>query len=183
MTLIGRTDQRHTIHLPSVPAIVRHAGRHLIESMVIPIVLFYSFATAVGMRGGILAALAWAYINIIRRVVTRQRIPGTLLLAALLFSARAAIALSTHSLFIYFLQPTLGTFLVASLFLVSVAARRPLAMKLAGDFCPLPPALMGNEHMRRFFLQISMLWGMVQMTNGALSLYLLFSSSIGPTFI
>ena len=176
------TSEGHTVHLPSIRAIAKHAGRQIIESWAIPLGLFYTFTHFVGLQGGVLAGLAWAYVNIARRIVTRQRIPGTLMLAAMLFSGRAAIALATHSAFIYFLQPTLGTFMVASLFLSSVWTRKPLAEKLAADFCPLPEALMTNPRMRRFFLQISLLWGFVQLTNGACTLWLLLSSSLG-TFL
>ena len=47
-----------------------------------------------------------------------------LLIGALLMTARTVIALMTGSVFLYFLQPTLGTFMVAGLFLVSAPLGR-----------------------------------------------------------
>lgn len=173
---------RHTIHLPAVRSILRSAAVNLLEGTLIPLGVFYGLITAVGMRWALLASLAWSYAAVARRLITRQRVPGILILAGALFTVRTALALATGSTFVYFLQPTLGTFLVAGLFLLSVRSAQPLAERLAHDFCPLPEALVGNGRVKRFFLQISLLWALVYAVNGALTLSLLLSSSLG-TFL
>ena len=76
--------------------------------------------------------------------------------------ARTAISLASGSTIVYFLQPSLGTALVASAFLISVPLGRPLAGKLAADFCPLPDEMYANEHVRQFFRRISLLWAFAQ---------------------
>ena len=68
--------------------------------------------------------------------------------------------------------------LVGAVFLVSVPAGRPLAHRLAGDFCPLPDAFMGSPPVRRFFARITVLWAFVQLTNAAVSLWLLATQSV-----
>jgi hypothetical protein len=105
-------------------------------------------------------------------------VPGTLLLAALGVTARAVMAAVTGSAVVYFLQPTLGTMLVAVSFLASVPLRRPLAAKVATDLMPLPDAFLAHQRVRQFFLRISLLWSLVFTLNTALSLWLLFSQSI-----
>ena len=92
------------------------------------------------------------------------------------------IALAAHSVVVYFLQPSLGTMLVAGAFLLSVPLDRPLAGKLAHDFCPLPNEMHANLHVRRFFRQISLLWAFAQTAQAAITIWLLFSQSIG-TFV
>lgn len=173
---------RHTIHLPAPRQVARTAATHLFEATIAPLALFYAVLAALGLRWALLAALGWAYASVARRLVHRQRVPGILLLAAALFTVRTVIALATGSAFIYFLQPTLGTFLVAGLFLASVRAGRPLAERLAHDFCPLPESLTAHHRVRRFFLQISLLWALVYLVNGAATLALLLTSSVG-TFL
>jgi hypothetical protein len=141
--------------------------------------LFYLFLATVGVRWGMIAGLAWFYAAILRRMTSGQRLSGLLLMAAVLLTARTAIAFATGSAFIYFLQPTLGTFLVSGLFLVSVPLGKPLAERLAHDFCALPDSLMTNVRMKRFFLRISLLWAFTYLVNGATMIYLLTTKSIG----
>src|SRR5579872_5237595 len=146
------------LHLPSPGAFVRHALPNLIESTIGPAVVFYVVLITSGFRGAIIGALAWSYLALARRIVRRQPVPGLLLLGIVLVSLRTIVSFATGSSFIYFAQPTLGTFLVAILFLASVVMRRPLAEKLANDFCPLDPEVMARPFLRKFFLRISLLW-------------------------
>jgi hypothetical protein len=75
-----------------------------------------------------------------------------------------------------------GTAIVGLSILVSAMIGRPLVLRLAQDFCPLPDDVMKHGHLRRFFLGISVLWGVVQLLNAALTLWLLLSQSLG-TFV
>jgi hypothetical protein len=89
------------------------------------------------------------------------------------------VAAVSGSVFVYFLQPTLTTVLIAGVFLLSVPAGRPLAERLAGDFCPLPQSFVGSPPVRRFFARITLLWAFVQLTNAAFSLWLLATQPVG----
>jgi hypothetical protein len=88
------------------------------------------------------------------------------------------LAVATGSMFLYFLQPTLGTVAVAGAFLVSVPLRKPLAARLADDFCPLPTGFANHPHVARFFRNISLLWAFVYLGNAALTIWLLVSQPI-----
>jgi intracellular septation protein A len=168
----------HVLHLPSPRAFVRHALPSLVESTIGPAVLFYVVLVTAGFRGALIAALGWSYLAAFRRVLRRQRVPGMLLLGLVLVSLRTGVAFATGSAFIYFIQPTVGTFLVAVLFLVTAAAGRPLVERLAHDFCPLDPELMKSEPLKRFFLRVSLLWAVVLTTNAGFVLMLLLKSSL-----
>jgi hypothetical protein len=108
--------------LPRLRSLARHAIPHLIEATLIPLALFYGFLWIVGVWGALFAALGWSYAAILRRVVLRQSIPGLLVLGALGLTARTAVAFASGSVFIYFLQPTLTTVVIAGAFLLSVPA-------------------------------------------------------------
>ena len=58
------------------------------------------------------------------------------------------MAAVTGSAVVYFLQPTLGTMMVAMAFLASVPLRRPLAAKVATDLVPLPAGFLANQRRR-----------------------------------
>ena len=168
-----------TVQVPAPRAMIHHALPQLLESTLAPAALFYVILSFLGLRGALLATLAWTYLALIRRVLTRRQLPGMLLIAAAVLTERTATALATGSSFVYFLQPTVGTFLVAAAFLISVPAGKPLAERLAKDFCPLDPALFKRPYVQRFFLRISLLWMFALVTNAALGLWFLLSQSLG----
>ncbi|HET7408256.1 MAG TPA: VC0807 family protein [Mycobacteriales bacterium] len=170
------------VHLPSARVIARRTTATLIESTIIPLALFYAVLATAGTRCGIIAGLSWSYAAVLRRIVSGRSVPGMLILATMLVTARAAIAFATGSAFVYFLQPTLGTFVIAGLFLLSVPMGRPIVAKLADDFCPLPESMRTHPHVERFFLRLSVLWGFVHLINATVTLWLLFHERIG-TFL
>jgi intracellular septation protein A len=168
--------------IPRLAALARYATPHLLEATLIPLGLFYGGLQLLGLWGALLAALLWSYTSLLRRLVTRRRVPGILMLGIVGLTARTALALVTGSAFLYFLQPTVGTGLVASVFLGSVLLGRPLALRLAADFLPLPEALLAHHGVRRFFLRVSLLWAAVFLANAGISLWLLVSQSLA-TFL
>lgn len=168
----------HTLHLPSPRAFVRHALPSLIESTIGPAALFYLVLVTAGFRGAVLAALGWSYLAAARRLARREKVPGMLLLGLVLVSLRAFTAFASGSAFLYFIQPTAGTFLVGVIFLVTAVAGKPLVERLAHDFCPLDPELMKRAFLRQFFLRVSWLWAVVLTTNAVFVLMLLLKTSL-----
>ncbi|WP_334143856.1 VC0807 family protein [Rhabdothermincola sp.] len=165
--------------IPRLRDLARHALPHLLEATLIPLVLFYAALWAMGVWAAILTGLAWSYGCIARRLIRRERVPGVLVLGSVGITTRFAVALATGSVFVFFLQPTLGTLLVAGAFLVSLPAGRPLAQKLAADFCPLPDHVLAHASVRRFFERITLLWAFVQVANAGATLLLLLTQPIG----
>ena len=168
--------------IPRLTSLARHATPHLLEATLIPLGLFYGGLKLLGLLGALLAALIWSYTALLGRLVTRRRVSGMLMLGIAGLTARTALALATGSAFVYFLQPTVGAALVATVFLGSALLGRPLAMRLAADFMPLPESLLAQHGMRRFFLRISLLWAAVFLANAGISLWLLVSQSLA-TFL
>ena len=67
--------QHVTVHLPALGAMVRHGGKHLLESTLVPLCLFYLLLTIVGLDGGLIAALSWSVLALARtwaRLVERS---------------------------------------------------------------------------------------------------------------
>jgi hypothetical protein len=100
-------------------------------------------------------------------------------IGTLTLTARSALAFATGSSVLYFLQPTLGTALVACAFVLSVVVGRPLAQRIAADFCPIPPHVLADARVRRCFLGISLLWAVTCLVNASVSVWLQFTQSIG----
>jgi intracellular septation protein A len=165
--------------LPSVRNIFSQAGRYGLLGMVIPTGLFYAVFAGSGLRGALVAALAWSYGLIAQRLLMRRRVEATLLLGAGLMTFRAVVTWFTGSSFLYFLQPTLGTFATAAALIGSALVGRPLLERVAKDFVQLPATLTSHPEIGRFFTRISLIWGMTYLINGSCSLSALTSSSVG----
>ncbi|GGL00977.1 hypothetical protein Sme01_41040 [Sphaerisporangium melleum] len=164
--------------LPRLSVLIKHAAPRVLEGMILPVAVFYAGLLLAGVHGGLVMAVAWVYGGVALRLVRRQKVPGTVLLAMLAITVRAALALITGDVVIYFLQPTLGVFAASLAFLATAATPRPLIQRVTTDLVPLPDHLVRHPVMRRFFVHLSLLWGTVQFVNGSLSLWLLFSESI-----
>ena len=170
------------LEIPGLRTLARHAVPRFVEGTLVPLALFVICLRFLGVWGAMTAGLLWVYSAIGVRLTLRKRVPGILVLGAVTLTARTVIALVSGSVLVYFLQPSLGTMLVALAFLMSVPLDRPLAGRLADDFCPLPSDVRANTHVRRFFRQISLLWAFAQISNAAITIWLLFSQSLS-TFV
>ncbi|MEV0072700.1 VC0807 family protein [Amycolatopsis sp. NPDC050768] len=168
-----------TVDLPSFRNLVVGGGRHLLESTLVPAGLFYLLLTLVSFDSGVIAALCWSVVVIVTRLVMRKPVPAVLWLTSALLIVRTALGLATGSAFLYFLQPTLQNFVIASLFLVSAPFNKPLLARLAGDFCSFPDTLSGHPGMRRFFQRVSVLWALVFAVNGSVTLVMLAKATVG----
>jgi intracellular septation protein A len=172
-------QHRITVHLPPVGSLLRHAGVPLLESTLIPLALFWVLFTQAGFDAGLYGALGWSGLAIGRRLVLRRRIPVVLLMSTMLLVVRTVVGLWTGSAFLYFLQPTVQNFVFALALLVTLGFERPLLAKLADDFCPFPEALTGHPRIKRFFKRVSLLWACVFLVNGATTLTVLATQTVG----
>ena len=171
-----------TFQPPSLRLLARNAIAPVMEGVVVPLALFYLFMWIIGIWGAIAVALIWSWGAVIYRLARGERVSGLLMLAALGMTVRTVLSVSTQSVFFYFLQPTLGTVVVAGAFLLSVPAGRPLAARLAEDFLPMPDAFRSHPAVRKYFLRITVLWALVQLANAALGFWLLISQPV-PVFL
>src|SRR5262245_51430404 len=112
------------LEIPGLRTVARHAVPRFVEGTLIPLALFAGCLHFLGVWGAMTAGLLWVYSAILVRVTLRKPVPGILLLGAVTLTARTVIALVSGSVLVYFLQPSLGTLLVAMAFLMSVPLDR-----------------------------------------------------------
>ncbi|GAA4563792.1 VC0807 family protein [Planotetraspora kaengkrachanensis] len=164
--------------LPRLTAMLKQAVPRLLEGVVAPLAVFYAALTLLGLNGALVAAVSWVYLGLLWRLIRRRPIPGTMLLAAIAITCRAAVGLWSGSAVVYFIQPELGTICISMAFLASVRLRRPLVQKLTLDYIHLPSFILRHERIRRFFAQITLLWAFVLLMNSTVSIWLLLHQSI-----
>jgi Protein of unknown function (DUF3159) len=154
----------------------------VLEAVVVPLVVFYLVLILTGFRGALIAALAWSYLALARRIRRGERVSTLLVLGTTLLTVRTVVSFITGSAIVYFAQP-MASAVVASLVLVcSAVIGRPFTQRFAHDFCPIDPELLARPRVRRFFIRISLLWATVLMLNAAMMFVLLLSASL-PAFV
>jgi len=164
----------HAIHLPSIRAVARHALPNVLEATMIPTALLYTaIALTDSVWPGAIAALLWGVFRVAARRLKGRRIPGILVIAVVGLTMRTAVAMVSGSTFLYFLQPIVTTFIVSALFLVSLRHERPMAARLADDFCPLTPEITSRARVKQLFRRLTLLWCGVNALNGLVALWLL----------
>jgi uncharacterized membrane protein len=172
-----------TVDLPCLRTVAKQGARQLLENTIAPVVVFYVALVTMGHTWAFASALGLCYLTLGVRLVRRKPIPAMLLVGVVLMTARAVIALATGSIFLYFLQPSLGNFAIGALFLGTVAIGRPLVARLAGEFCGFPDEMVKHHRLRTFFRQVSLIWAVVFCLNGAVAIWMLVSVPIGQYLV
>jgi hypothetical protein len=105
------------------------------------------------------------------------------MLAVLALTLRTVVAVASGSAFIYFLQPILGTTVVAGIFLYSIFSGRPLVGRMAIDFCPIAPDVAARPGVVRLFTGLTALWAAVNLASALTTLALLVTLPLAPFVI
>jgi hypothetical protein len=168
--------------LPLLNAVARRGLPNLIEATVIPAVMFYVVVRTVNAPIAMAAVLAWAFIAIMRRVVTATPVPVILVLATLGLTVRTLVGLVSGSTFAYFVQPVATTVALAVVFLGSVLVGRPVIARLAHDFCPITPEVAARPAVLRLFGGLTVLWAGVHLVTAAITFGMLVSMPV-DTFV
>jgi hypothetical protein len=173
----GAPTDAPTVALPRLWAVAKHAVPNLVECTLVPTLIFSLMLHFSGLIPASLVALGWAYAMVLRRLLTKRRIPGLLLLTCLGLTVRTGVVVASGSAFIYFLQPIVATAMVGLTFLVSSLTRSPMVDRLANDFCPLTDDIVARRRVKVLFRRLTILWAGVNLLNAAVTCWLLLSQS------
>jgi Protein of unknown function (DUF3159) len=171
------------LHVPPVRELALGAVPRLVEGVLCPTALFLLLMNTVGLGAAIIGGFGWSVSVIIVRRMLGLRVPALVFVGLSVLFIRTLLALATGSSFLYFIQPTLGAGVIGIVILASAFAGRPVVLRIARDFCPLPVDSMRDPHLRRFFLGISFVWGATQLLNSGITLWLLVSQSVSTYVI
>jgi hypothetical protein len=154
-------------------AVVRRSGPHVIEASLIPTALFYSGLVLAGLGAAYAVALIWLYAAALSRLARHRPIPPLLVLGLIGITVRTTVAVASGSSFFYFAQSILGSLVMGCVFLLSVAIGRPMVERLALEFWPLTPEMLGRPAVVRLLRGLTFLWAGVNLLIGATTLTLL----------
>jgi hypothetical protein len=175
--LVWRSAPPVAVPRPRLRAIVARTAASLAVACVVPAALFSVVLVASGVYVAVVAALAWACGAMCWRWATRRPVSGLLVLTLAIMAVRSGFTLATGNTFVYFIQPVFADATVAVLFLASLLTARPLVARLAPDFYPMDTDLAARPRIRRLFWRLTLMWGVVILAKGAVTLWLLESRS------
>jgi hypothetical protein len=162
---------------PSLRSVVTRVAATLWVSCIAPALLFAIALAASGLSAAIVVALVWLCGVVCWRWATSGPPCGLLILTIAIMTVRSAIALATGNAFVYFIQPVFADVAVSALFLGSLLTTRPLVARLAPDFYPMTDALAARPRVHALFRRLTLMWGLVVLSKGIVTLWLLESQS------
>ncbi len=165
----GSIDDHHIIEIAKLRPTLMRGLLLMLETVVVPTLLLLACTATVGAFWGMLAVLGWCAVAISGRLTLRQRVPTMLLLATGGLIGRTTLALLLSNVYVYLLQPILGSLAMAFLFLGSAAIGRPVTVRLARDFVTLPAQLFRDHQVRRIFINVSLIWGVSRLVDVGMS--------------
>lgn len=163
--------------LPGVRDIVVRVVVRLAIAVVAPSVLFATTLVVLNLPAAMVVALAWLVGAMSWRHATGRGLSGLLVLTLVISMVKTGIALATGNAFIYFVQPVVVDVVVAAVFLGSLGHGRPLVARIAPDFCPMDAAFAARPRVQRLCRGLTLMWGLVILVKGSVTLWLLMSLS------
>lgn len=157
--------------------VMKRIACSLALAVVVPALLLWVMLELTNVTIAILVCLGWMVLAMAWRYVTKRPVSGLLLLSLGILTIKTALTLITGSSFIYFVQPVFADLAVAATFLGSLWTSRPIIARLAPDFYPMSASAAARPEIRRHFRRLTLLWGLVILVKGGITLWLLESLS------
>jgi hypothetical protein len=162
---------------PRVRDVVARVAVSMLTAVLVPAFLLWAMLVLVGFAAAVTVVLAWMVGAMCWRRGTGRPVSGLLVLGLTVMTLRTALTLMTGSTFIYFVQPAVADFVIAAVFLGSLWTARPLAAQLAPDFYPMDDVRAARPVIRAHFQRLTLMWGLVMLTKGVVTLWLLATLS------
>src|SRR6476620_14750 len=162
---------------PHLGEIVARVAVSLATALIVPAALFTTALVTFNIATAMLVGLTWMVGATAWRWATRRPVSGLLLLTLGMLTLKTCIALATGNTYIYFVQPVFVDATVALVFLTSLWSATPVVARLAPDFYPIDASLAARPAVRELYRSFTLMWGIVILVKGGITLWLLESLS------
>jgi hypothetical protein len=157
--------------------VIGRVSSSLMLAVVVPAVLLWAVIALANVTAAVLTCLTWMMMVMVWRFATRRPVSGLLLLSLAILTVKTAFTLITGNTFVYFVQPVFADLAVGAIFLGSLGTRRPMIARLAPDFYPMSDSVAARPAIQAHFRRLTLLWGVVVLAKGGITLWLLESLS------
>lgn len=168
---------------PTLLSVLERFGRRFFLDAVVPVALFLVLDTVAGLVWAMGAGTVWAVALIVVRRRAGQTAGALIWLSLAYVVARGTAGIITGSDAVYFGPGIATNFVVAGVFVVSVALRRPAVGYIAPIFYPFPDFLRRHDAYRRAFSRLTLLWAALETFTGAVQVILLAATSTNTYLI
>jgi hypothetical protein len=138
--------------------LLRTAAWGLAEAAGLPLGAYLGVSALAGSAAGIIAGLAVGWLVVLIRKVTTGKVPGLLMISALMLCVQAALVLATGQPWIYLLQFPIAKLILSVLFAKSARTADPLVARLATEFASVRHSGVNSPGLRHFFRRNTWLW-------------------------
>ena len=183
-----RSAQDAHLELPRPGRLALSVVVSLTESLGLPVAGYVAGMAVSGQNAAMVAAAAVVWLTAaVRKAVTRK-VPGMLIISALVLTLQAALVVGTGSQLFFLLQFPLANLALCLLFARTAPTSKPLVASLAAEVVSLRQPIVGHAGLQTFFRHATWLWagvfaaltvGMaVLMVSEPASLFLLLTTAV-----
>jgi ubiquinone biosynthesis protein len=162
---------------PSLGAVGRRFGPRALTDALLPLALFLTVNTRLGLGWAMAAVTLWSIGLVLVRRRGGRTVGFVLPIVVGYLVLRAAAGILTQSEAVFFGPGILNNFVIAGVFLLSVAVRRPVIGLIAQAFYPFPRAVRRHPTFHRVFSRLTVAWAAFVAGTGVLQIVLLATVS------
>lgn len=151
------TQDAH-LELPRPGRLALSVVLSLAESLGLPAAGYVAGMAMSGQNAAMVIATAVVWLTaVVRRVVTRK-VPGLLIISALVLTLQTALVVGTGSQLFFLLQFPLANLALCVLFARTAPTSKPLVARLAAEVVSLRQPIAGHAGLETFFRDATWLW-------------------------
>jgi hypothetical protein len=162
---------------PQLRAVIARVAASLAIAVVAPAALFATTLLIINVYAAVSVALAWMVAAMCWRRTTGRPVSWLLVVTLAIMTIKTVFTLVTGNTFVYFVQPVFADAAAAAIFLGSLWTARPIVARIAPDFYPVDAALAARPRIRQLFRRLTLLWGLVLVVKGSVTMWLLVTLS------
>lgn len=138
--------------------LLRTAAWGLAEAAGLPVAAYLGVSAFAGRGAGVIASLAVVWLTALGRKLASGKVPGLLMISALMLCVQAALVLATGQVWIYLLQFPVAKLILSVLFARSARTADPLVARLATEFASIRHSGVNSPALHLFFKRNTWLW-------------------------
>lgn len=149
---------RDFVELPRPWLLIRSIVWSLAEAAGLPLAAYLAGDAVAGSSAGLLAGLATAWLVVAFRKLITGKVPGLLLISAIVLCLQTALVFATGQEWIYLLQFPLAKLVLSLMFARSAPTEQPLIGRMAAEMTRLRHNCARNTGLHRYFKRATWLW-------------------------
>jgi hypothetical protein len=138
--------------------LLRTAAWGLTEAAGLPAGAYLGVSALAGSAAGVIASLSVVWLMALSRKLASGKVPGLLMISALMLCVQAGLVLATGQLWIYLLQFPVAKLILSVLFAKSAHTADPLVARLATEFASIRHGTVNSPALHLFFKRNTWLW-------------------------